>query len=231
MLRPPCAGIGFRFANFQGSRNISGAHVELLRVIEPEIDGRGAWGDVHNRKFLASEVYKPEAHEVAQIWTEHCVEYLREMILEAVARLAAERLIVVFEAKRFPGIVHPQHELSSVRIQESRDAFHRHFFQLAVYLLGAVIEPKRGFKFQPLMFFLRDEFVNSRVRAGQLVRELDLGELAGGFDYYAAWDGKNEAGVGVSAGPYYALFFVGGARQTGTLKLTVRGATVGRPRR
>ncbi len=46
--------------------------------------------------------------------------------------------------------------------------------------------------------------------AGELVRVLDQGVLAGGVTYYATWDGKNANGAHVASGVYFAVFDVPG---------------------
>jgi hypothetical protein len=46
--------------------------------------------------------------------------------------------------------------------------------------------------------------------SGELVRELDEGDKAGGYYYYTAWDGKNKDGKDVAAGVYYGVISMPG---------------------
>lgn len=55
--------------------------------------------------------------------------------------------------------------------------------------------------------------------AGRLVRELALGDLAPGTNYYVDWDGRNSAGADVASGLYLAVVSVGGKSKT--VKLAV----------
>ncbi|MDX6770276.1 MAG: carboxypeptidase regulatory-like domain-containing protein [Elusimicrobiota bacterium] len=55
--------------------------------------------------------------------------------------------------------------------------------------------------------------------AGRLVRSLDLGQLAGGVNYYRDWDGRNSAGADVASGVYFAVVKVGSKAKT--VKLAV----------
>jgi hypothetical protein len=55
--------------------------------------------------------------------------------------------------------------------------------------------------------------------AGRLVRDLSLGELAPGTNYYVDWDGRNSAGADVASGLYLAVVSVGSKSKT--VKLAV----------
>ena len=55
--------------------------------------------------------------------------------------------------------------------------------------------------------------------AGEKVRTIDLGQLAGGAYYYQPWDGTNDSGRGVASGVYVAEVKAGG--QTGFFKMAV----------
>jgi hypothetical protein len=66
--------------------------------------------------------------------------------------------------------------------------------------------------------------VNIRIYtlAGELVRDLDMGDQTGGSYYYTAWDGKNKSGQNVANGVYYGILSVPGAKtKDGTFKLAV----------
>ena len=59
--------------------------------------------------------------------------------------------------------------------------------------------------------------------AGQMVRELDLGEgITGGKYYYTGWDGKNKNGAVVANGVYYGILNLSGVKaKDGTFKMAV----------
>ncbi|MFA6092560.1 MAG: DUF2012 domain-containing protein [Elusimicrobiota bacterium] len=47
---------------------------------------------------------------------------------------------------------------------------------------------------------------------GELVRELDMGDLTGGTYYYTEWDGKNKSGSKVANGVYYGIVSIPGVK-------------------
>ncbi|MCX5790141.1 MAG: carboxypeptidase regulatory-like domain-containing protein [Elusimicrobia bacterium] len=59
--------------------------------------------------------------------------------------------------------------------------------------------------------------------AGQMVREIDLGDnITGGNYYYSGWDGKNKNGADVANGVYYGILHLPGVKAgDGTFKMTV----------
>lgn len=59
--------------------------------------------------------------------------------------------------------------------------------------------------------------------AGQLVREIDLGDnITGGNYYYSGWDGKNKSGADVANGVYYGILNLPGIKpKDGTFKMVV----------
>ncbi|HAM36232.1 MAG TPA: hypothetical protein DEB40_12745 [Elusimicrobia bacterium] len=59
--------------------------------------------------------------------------------------------------------------------------------------------------------------------AGQLVRELDLGDsITGGAYYYTGWDGKNKSGSDVANGVYYGILSLPGVKaKDATFKMAV----------
>jgi flagellar hook assembly protein FlgD len=51
--------------------------------------------------------------------------------------------------------------------------------------------------------------------AGEKVRTLDMGSLAGGKMYYSEWDGRNDKNEECASGVYFLLPFVNGEKLTG----------------
>ncbi|MFA6316023.1 MAG: FlgD immunoglobulin-like domain containing protein, partial [Elusimicrobiota bacterium] len=54
---------------------------------------------------------------------------------------------------------------------------------------------------------------------GELVRKIDLGNLAGGRHYYQSWDGRNDSGRDVGSGVYIGVLRVG--KKVNTFRMAV----------
>ena len=138
---PVGAGIGFYLAELQRGRGVAGPHVELLVAVGLEVGRSGAGKHLDDAEVVVAGLGEPQLDERPEFGADHTVERLGKVIFEAIGILSLERLAIVLDAERNAGVVHAEHEVPALRVQERGDGLHGGLFDITACFADLIIEP------------------------------------------------------------------------------------------